>query len=559
MFVRVKTSPNTHKKYVQIVKSVREGDKVMQKVIQTIGYATDEDTLNRLKDVAEYLKIKLESEEQPYLFESKELAEMAIRAKKKKEEEKKRKQPLNVDLKKLKEQQRTTIGIHEVYGKVYEELGFHNVLTKRYQSASNILYHITMARLASPKSKRASVSLLENDFGITLNLDKVYRMMDKLDDKSVEKIQKQAYKSTKSILKDKINVLFYDCTTLYFESFTPDELKQNGYSKDGKFNQPQVLLALLVTQSGLPIGYEVFPGSTFEGHTIPPILEKIKTKYDLQQVVFVADSGLLSKENRAFLEKNKFDYILGARLRNLPKNLQKTVLNTFKSEQKITENTAEIEYQDKRIILKYSPKRAKKDKKDREEAIERIQKNFKRSKNPKSLLSNHGYKKFLNVTGASILEINQTKIEEETEWDGISGVITNVKGLSHEEAISHYKNLWQIESCFRVQKTDLKIRPIYHWTPNRVRAHIAICFMAFTCQQYLSYRLRLQKNTLSIEQVRNALTHMQLSILQHKETKCYYGVPSIVNEDAKSIYKILRIKYDTVPFLIPENTPVKHM
>ena len=554
MFIRVKSRPNTKKKSVQIVQNKRKGDKVVQKVVQTIGYAFDEDTLNHLKDIGEHLKATLETQKQLNILGSKKLAEMAIRARKRKED-KKVVQQLNVNLKKLKEEQRNTIGIHEAYGKVYQELGFDQVLTKRYKSASNILYHIVMARLASPKSKRASVSLLEKDFGIALNLNKVYRMMDKIDDSIVEKIQKTAYRATKSILKEKINVLFYDCTTLYFESFSPDELKKNGYSKDGKFNQPQVLLALLVTEAGLPIGYEVFPGNTFEGHTLVPIIEKIKSKYDLEKVVFVADSGLLSKENRAFLEQNNFEYILGARLRNLPKTLQKTVLSTFKSEQKTTENTAEIDYQGKRIILKYSPKRARKDKKDREEAIERIKKNFKRSKNPKSLLSNYGYKKFLNVTGTSTLEINQIKIEEETKWDGISGIITNVKDLSHEEVINNYKNLWQIENCFRIQKTDLKIRPIYHWTPNRVRAHIAICFIAFSCQQYLSYRLRMQKNTLSIEQVRNALTHIQVSILKHIETKRYYGIPSKANEEARSIYKILCIKYDTVPFLIQKDKP----
>ena len=550
MFVRVKTSPNTKKKAVQIVASYRDGKSVRQKVIQTVGYATDDGILNRLKDVGEHLKTKLESETKPYLFESAEISQMAINARKKKEKSKK---TLKVDLKKLQEEQRSIMGIHDVYGKIYQELEFDKVLTTRNISASNILYHITMARLASPASKKASVSLLQKDFGITLSLDKVYRMMDKLDDKVIEKIQKKAYQATKSILKEKINVLFYDCTTLYFESFTPDELKQNGYSKDGKFNQPQVLLALLVTEEGLPIGYEVFPGATFEGHTLAPILEKVKTKYDLGKVVFVADSGLLSQENRDFLEKNKFHYILGARLKNLPKTLQETVLSTFKDEQKTSERTSEIDYQGKRLILKYSPKRARKDKKDREDAINRIKKNLKRSKNPKSLLSNYGYKKFINVTGTTTLEINQEKIDNEAQWDGISALITNMKNLSHDAAIDHYKNLWQIENCFRIQKHNLKIRPIYHWTPKRIRAHIAICFIAFTCQQYLAYRLKIQENTLSIEQVRSALTHVQLSILKHIETKYRYGVPSKMNEDAISIYRILRIQYNTLPFLISEN------
>ena len=549
MFIRVKSRPNTEKKAVQIVENKRQGTKVIQKVIQTVGYAVDDKTITHLKEVGEHIKAILQEEKQPSLLGSKKLAEMAIAARARKEEAKKA-QELNVNLKKVKEEQRNIIGIHEAYGKVYQELGFEKVLTKRDAAASNMLFHLVMARLASPKSKRATVSLLEKDFGISLDLHKVYRMMDKIDDKVVEKIQKQAYESTKSILNKKINVLFYDCTTLYFESFTPDNLKKNGFSKDGKFNQPQVLLALLVTEEGLPIGYEVFPGNTFEGHTLVPILKKIKSKYDLGKVIFVADSGLLSKENRNFLEENNFNYILGARLKNLPQSIQAKILSTFKDKQKTSENTAEIEYEGKRLILKYSPKRAKKDKKDREEAIEKVQQKLAKSNNPKSLLSNYGYKKFLNVTGKSTLEINKERLQTEEAWDGISGIITNTKELSHEDAFTHYKNLWKIENCFRIQKTDLKIRPIYHWTPNRIQAHIAICFMAFSCQQYLSYRLRMQKNNFSVERIRDSLIHVQVSIIKHIETKSYYGIPSKVNEDAKSIYKILRIKYDTVPFLI---------
>ena len=548
MFIRVKTKPNTNKKAVQIVQSKRQGKKVNQKVLHTVGYAFDDETISHLKDVAEHMKARLLEGKQPSLFGSKKTAEMAIKARKKKEETKKD-EKLNVDLKKVEEIDRHIIGISEVYGQVYEELGFGKLLSTRYSAAANMLFHLVMGRLTNPQSKRATVSFLEKDFGIALNLNNVYKAMDKIDDKIIDRIQNQAYKSTQSILQKKINILFYDCTTLYFESFTPDSLKKNGYSKDGKFNQPQVLLALLITEESLPVGYQVFPGNTFEGHTLAPVLEKIKSKYDLGKVIFVADSGLLSKENRNFLEKNNFNYILGARLKNLPKKIQDEIINSFQDDKK-TEKTAEINYEGKRLLIKYNPKRAKKDKKDREEAIEKVQKKLAKSKDPKSLLSNYGYKKFLNVTGTSTLKINQDKLSTEEAWDGISGIITNNEEISHKEAFTQYKNLWQIENCFRIQKTDLKIRPIYHWTPRRVQTHIAMCFMAFCCQQYLSYRLKMQKINLSIEKIRDALVRVQVSIIKHKETKTYYGIPSKGCDDAKSIYKILRLKYDTVPYLI---------
>ena len=115
----------------------------------------------------------------------------------------------------------------------------------------------------------------------------------------------------------KIDLIFFDATTLYFESFTEDELKQNGFSKDHKFGQPQVLLALMVTEQGIPIGYEVFPGSTYEGHTLIPMLESIKERYNLGKVVFVADSGLLNAANLQAMEDSGFKYIVGVRLRKM--------------------------------------------------------------------------------------------------------------------------------------------------------------------------------------------------------------------------------------------------
>jgi len=358
MFIRVIKRPNTEKRSVQIVKSIRTGKKVRQKIIQVVGYAFDDDTIERLKDVAEHIKAKLLYAEQPTIFPVEKMAEMAIQARKNKEKDKE----LPVNLKTLREQERVIVGIHEAYGRVYHLLDFETVLTKRNLAARKILYHITMARLANPVSKRASVAMLNQDFGIQLNVNNVYRMMDKIDDKAIDKIQKKAQETTNTLLKNKVNVIFYDCTTLYFESFSPDELKQNGYSKDGKFNQPQVLLALLVTEEGLPIGYEVFPGGTFEGNTLAPVLDKLKKQHQLDRVVFIADSALLSKKNRAFLEKNEYQYILGERLKSLPDRLKKQVIQhenyTKTTKEDETHTVAEFEFGNNRLITSYSKKRA---------------------------------------------------------------------------------------------------------------------------------------------------------------------------------------------------------
>lgn len=552
MYIRTKSTPNSPRKSIQIVESVRDGDKVKQKIVRHVGIAFDENERQKLIELAEHIKAKLETEQQPSLFAPEDLTEIAIAHRKKSKDDDK---PLHVNLKHLREEQRIVVGIHEVYGEVYKDLGFNEIFgnPKRNEKIEQLLYHIVMARIANPQSKRESVSMLERDFGVQLELQKVYRMMDRLDEKVVEKIQKLSQESAQGLLKEKINILFYDCTTLYFESFTEDNLKKNGYSKDMKFNQPQVLLALLVPQEGLPIGYEVFPGSCFEGHTLVPILEGLQNRYDVSNVVFVADSGLLNEANLTYLEKHDIKYIVGARLKGTPQALQEDILNkaNYKKQIQESDSLADFTYGGRRLIVSHNLKRAEKDKYDREKAIEKLLKKLRSNKsNAKSLLSNYGYKKYLAIKGKTELAINEEKIEAASKWDGLHGVITNDKEAKVEDIVSHYKGLWQIEECFRISKHDLKIRPIYHWTPERIRAHIAISFMALTCVRNLTYRVALQYKKLSAEVIKRELVHTQLSFLKHVQTRERYCIPSNTSQDAKKIYQVMGLKLSAVPFKI---------
>lgn len=559
MHIRTKTTPNSPRKSVQIVESIRDGKKVKQKIVRHVGIAHDDKELEKLKELAEHIKAKLETEQQPSLFAPEELAEIAIECRRKQRLEKLEKpeddKPLNVNLKKLREEQRIVVGIHEVYGEVYKELRFNQLFgnPKRNQKMEQLLYHIVMARIANPQSKRESVRMLENDFGVQLDLQKVYKMMDNVDDKAINKIQQLSQESAQGILKEKISVLFYDCTTLYFESFTEDDLKSNGYSKDMKFNQPQVLLALLVTREGLPIGYEVFPGSQYEGHTLVPILEGLKKRYFIEDIVFVADSGLFNENNLEYLDTNNIKYIVGARLKNTSEALQKEILkeSNYKQINKDgIEKLANLTYtKDRRLLVSYSSQRAEKDKHERERAIEKlINKLSKNKTNAKSLLSNYGYKKYLEIEGRTKLTINEEKVAADARWDGLHGIITNYEDTDDVNIVKHYRGLWQIEECFRISKHDLKIRPIYHWTPQRIKAHIAISFMALVCVRNLTYRVALQYKKLSPEVIRRELIHVQLSFLKHQQTKERYCVPSNISHDVKKIYQVMGLKLSTVPF-----------
>jgi len=559
MYVRVKTTPNSPRKSVQIVESVRKGDKVSQKIVRYVGIAMNEDELIPLKQLAESIKLKLEAEihNRSMLFSPEELAKLTVEFQ---ESEKSKKNRLvitdedyQVNLKNLKEEDRVVSGIHEVYGKLFDELGYDKVLENlaRNVSSAKLFKDIVLARIANPKSKRGSVSMLEEDFGIRLNLDGVYRMMDKLTDKVVMRLNRMSYEATQDLYPDPINVVFFDCTTVYFEAFESDELREQGYSKDMKFNEVQVLLALMVTQDGLPVGYEAFKGSTYEGHTLIPAIQTLKERYQIKQVVFVADSGLMNAENLQEMEVQGIDYIVGARLKSRSKALQQQILDpTNYTQIRPGYKIGKFKDNGHTFIVSYCEKRAHKDRRDRERSIEKLRLKVSCHKTPKDYLSNQGYKKYLKMDSETTVELNEAKIAEAEQWDGLLGVCTNVTSLTAQDILQKYVDLWQVEEAFRINKHDLKIRPVFHWKPSRVRAHLAIAFTSFCLVKFMEHRVKLQYKKLSPEVIRQTLIRVQTSIVFDSTKRIRYALPSKLSLDAKKIYALMQIPKTSSPFII---------
>ena len=629
MFVRVKGTPNSPRKSVQIVENFRISGKVKQKIVKHIGVALDDSELEELKSLAHSIKRKLEHDLQLPLYSVEDIEKLQANSKnppKVKNSstpelinapqshslnlfdliDETQRADYNVNLLDIQEEDRVIKGIHDIYGKLYDELGFNKVLPNpaRNVSSTHTLKEIVLSRVANPDSKRESVRNLEANFGVKLDLNSVYKMMDKLGDNEVLKLNKLVYTQTKQLFRDKIDVVYFDATTLYFESFKEDEFKKNGYSKDNKFNQPQIVLALLVTKSGLPIGYKAFSGDTFDGHTILPVLREVREHYDIDKVVFVADSGMFSKDNLAEFDKihNPFlfkyslykwssvsskkltlkdyqkqftqfnkntniTYIVGARIKNMPKEVKEQILDM--SNYKVVNDTLKVatfEYEGKKLLVSYSTKRAAKDKYEREKGIQRLRDKLKKNKSVKTHLSNQGYNKYLQLEEKDetkegekkkeknscdiAIALNEEKIKEDAVWDGLKGIITNNTNLTNEELMHQYSNLWQVEESFRITKHDLKIRPIYHWKPNRVKAHLAISFMAYTLVRHLEHRVRLQYIALSPEKIRKILLSIQVSILYDTKTKKRFAMPSKVSGDAKKIYKLMEVTVHEKPYIL---------
>lgn len=558
MFIRLKKTPNSPKTAVQLVENVREGKAIRQKMVRHFGYAINEEEIEGLKKLAERYKVDLEQKLLPTLFSKENIMVLLENGAKKAETDN---SPLPVNLRDIKEEKRVRVGIHQTYGRIFDSLGFGSVFKNplRKKASVALLRNIVMARIAKPESKRGSVLMLEQEYGVAMDVNAVYRMMDLLDKDAIEKTKSLSYRSTKSLLDEKVNVIFYDCTSLYFESFIEDDLKQNGYSKDGKFNQSQVVLAIMVTEAGLPIGYELYEGSKFEGHTLEQALKRLHQTYKIAKLIFVADAALISAENVAMFKNNNQPFIVGARLKNMSKPLTEKILDKkdyaplYKSEQPEDDTTYKdiaIEKEGIRLIVTYSSKRAAKDKHDREKAVESLSKRIAKSSNPTSLLSNYGYKKFVKLDGEAKLVADKQKIEEAEKWDGLHGIITNMDQEQAGTLLHHYKGLWQVEETFRISKHDLRMRPVFHWTPKRIEAHIALCFMALMCTRTMEYIVRLQYKKLSPAAIKHELMRLETSILKDTKTQKQYALPSKASQDAKKIYQILGLKWNDTPYQI---------
>ncbi len=190
------------------------------------------------------------------------------------------------------------------FGRIFDRIGYNQIPEPLFRD-------LVISRITHPGSKLKLVEYLQENKGQEISVYSIYRYMDKLSSRYKEQIEEISFNHTKRVLENKISIVFYDMTTIYFESSDEDEMRIRGFSKDGKHHLPQIYLGLLVGIKGYPIGYDIFEGNTFEGHTLIPVLEHFQEKFKLSKPVVIADAGLLSKENIAGLKDKGYQYILG--------------------------------------------------------------------------------------------------------------------------------------------------------------------------------------------------------------------------------------------------------
>jgi len=424
------------------------------------------------------------------------------------------------------------IGPELVFGKIYDAIGFGQI-------SEELFRHLVIARLTFPLSKLKTIDYLYRYQGIRLNISSIYRFLDKLNSGIKEQIERISYTHTLNVLQHKISVVFYDLTTLYFETSDEDDLRRTGFSKDGKHQHPQIYVGLLVGMGGYAIGYEVFEGNIYEGDTLLPVLNRLGKKFNLPKPVVVADAGVLSNENIRLLEENGYEYIIGARIKNEKEAIKQQII-----EKEIKEGEYKIlkKQAGQKLIVSYSTPRAQRDEYNRRRGLQRLEKRIRSGRLTKANINNRGYNKYLKLKGDIRIEIDYERFEKDKVWDGLKGYITNTK-LSAKKVIENYNNLWHIEKAFRMSKTDLRIRPIYHRLRDRIEAHICISFAAYAIYKELERILYKEKAPFSVKRAAE-LTHTmyQLNIIL-PDSKKKKKILLKMDEEQQQLLKIVAKNY----------------
>ncbi len=548
MFVRELKRKTTKNISVQIVESYRnEQGQPRLRIVRHMG-SVPPDVVDGLVKIA-YLEIaRIQQERQPSLFPAESYVDELVAARRKKQASR---ALVIQDARNLEEMRRVCLGFHEVFGALYDQMGFAEVFTGNQKMARRLFKQAVLIRLAAPgDSKLAHARRLSKDAGVDVPVEKLYRMMDALTEDRIAQLKKLVSEETTGLLGGTLKVLFFDVTTLSFASEASDALRKKGFSKDGKPQKVQVVLALIQTKEGLPVTYELFPGNTADVKTLEPAMKRLRNTFDLDQMIVIADSGMLSSENLALLKSMECDYVVAARLRSLSKVQTKTIVGeqswkTLSSGRKVCEH----QLGGRRLILRFCPKKAARDQHLREKAIEKVKHRLKQGvKGP----GRTG--RFLSVKQDGV-RLDHAAIEKDKKFDGLHGVWTSLEKLPPEKIYQHYGELWRIEEGFRVMKHTMAVRPVFHWVEHRVRAHLAICFAAFALLRILRHRYHARygtKQRLSEGQILAELGAVETSMICDRGNWAQYLLPSKVTDAGARLYQAIGLKIQRQTVLFKE-------
>lgn len=542
MYTRLTYSKKAKHPVLQIVKGVRQGKQVRQQIVASLGAIKGKKDLIKLSKLAENLIQKLEQQGLP--------GDPKAR------------------IKDLVHKLTTYDGFGLVVSQLIALSGFSKILKdaqgKNSFDLEEIIKLILIQRFDLPSSKLRTYERQEEHGFHGIDLQHIYRAMDVIEPLSGS-FQKKAFETVCAFSTSPVDCFFFDVTTLYFESVTQDELRDFGFSKDQKHHSVQIVLALVVDGEGNPLAYETFKGNLAETKTLIPVLEALRNRFTINHVTVVCDRGLASKANVEALKSSGFHFVIATKLRSIANKWRINDLSSYlplpnqnhiPEEERVLFRVLEHpQYPETTLIATYSPSRAFKDKEDRERLLEKLQKKLDAVSDEttvKKVISNGGYKKYTTVKTGSLVTLNQKTIDEDASWDGFHGIaVSHSANLNTEQALKRYKDLWHVEETFRIAKSTLKTRPIFHWKPERIRAHILLCFMTLFIERFLEFRLRQEGTPLTPDRIRHALSGVHTMVFEERGTSKIGKMESALPDDAIKIFKTLGISLERSTVLVP--------
>jgi len=449
-----------------------------------------------------------------------------------------------------------------VYKKIWDKFKLEEVLRgiqrntgKSIFELNNASFLMVIRHLLAPGSKlsaynkqRCYVELPE------VKLNHLYRSLDILSDNK-EAIELHIFNMNRKMFNIKVDVSFYDVTTFHFESVKKDSLKDFGFSKANKVNEVQVVLGMLTDCEGRPIGYELFSGNTFEGKTLKKALDAIEKRFNIRNVIIVADRGINSKLNLKQIRDKGYGYIVASRIKNLKKEIQEKIfdsvgyqmledkecnirykvidyVNSFKNQKELIKLT-------EKLIITYSEKRAEKDRNDRKRLLEKAE-YLLANKSMIKANNKRGGKKYLKEIGNTDWVLDEATLTKDEKFNGYYAIQTSEQNLNVKKVLDAYHSLWKIEESFRIMKSTLEVRPIFHWTENRIKGHFVVCFLAFLLERTLEFKLKENQIEATPDKIREALNNMQFAMIDLNDQKLFVRTKN--TKLGSNILQILQIK-----------------
>ena len=510
MFARIKKSGRYE--YLQIVENRRDGAKTVQRVICTIGRL---DQLHAKGSIETLIRSLSRFSEKVLLILSGK-SNVSASAKK--------------------------IGPALIFERLWEELGIKKVI-KDLLSERNFDFDVeraiflTVLHRLFPSGSDRSCDKWRRDYVIEgveeLSLHHLYRAMaflgEEIEDQRgatpfsprcmKELIEEGIFLERRDLFTG-LDLVFFDTTSIYFEGEGGETVGQKGHSRDHRPDLNQMVVGAVIDSNGKPVCCEMWPGNTTDVNTLIPEIDRIRSRFHIGQFCIVADRGMISAETLKELQERQIPYILGTRMRKV-NEVKGDVLShpgryrEVHPEGKTSKDPAplkvkEVSLNGKRYIVCFNPKQARKDAQDRQAIIDSLKDKIKA--NPKGLIGNKGYRKYLKIDRDTV-SINQDKIDYESRFDGKWVLITNTNFSADEVAIK-YKELWQVEQVFRDVKSVLETRPVYHQRDENIRGHVFCSFLALVLRKDLDRRLEEAGHSFEWADIKQDLKSLQEVVIE---------------------------------------------